>query len=60
MSKVVFDIETIGIDFEALNEDAQDYVLKDAEDEKKAKEAKDKLGLWPFTGEIAAICLFNP
>lgn len=60
MSKVVFDIETVGIDFESLEKEAQDYILKDAEDEKKAQEKKEKLGLWPFTGEIAAICLFNP
>ncbi|TSC53406.1 MAG: 3'-5' exonuclease, PolB [Parcubacteria group bacterium LiPW_39] len=60
MSKIVFDIETVGVDFEALAQDEQDYILKYAEDEKKIKEAKSKLGLWPFTGEIAAICLFNP
>ncbi len=60
MSKLIFDIETIGIDFDSLGQDAQNYVLKDAEDERKAKDAKEKLGLWPFTGEIAAICLLNP
>lgn len=60
MSRVVFDIETIGVDFDELSQDAQDYVLKDAEDEKKAKDKKTKLGLWPFTGEVAAICLLNP
>ncbi len=60
MSKVVFDIETIGVDFDSLKEDEQDYILKYAEDEKKIKETKGKLGLWPFTGEIVAICLFNP
>ncbi len=60
MSKVVFDIETIGVDFETLEQEEQDYILKYAEDEKKIKETKTKLSLWPFTGEIAAICLFNP
>ncbi|MDD2730643.1 MAG: ribonuclease H-like domain-containing protein [Candidatus Portnoybacteria bacterium] len=60
MSRVVFDIETIGVDFEELNADAQKYILKGAEDESKAKETKTKLGLWPLTGQIAAICLFNP
>lgn len=60
MSKVVFDIETVGVDFDSLNEDEQDYILKYAEDEKKIKETKTKLGLWPFTGEIVAICLINP
>lgn len=60
MPRVVFDIETIGVDFEKLDEKAQEYILKDAEDEKKNKEKKEKLGLWPLTGEIAAICLLNP
>ncbi len=60
MSKIVFDIETIGVDFDSLKEDEQDYILKYAEDEKKIKETKSKLGFWPFTGEIVAICLFNP
>lgn len=60
MSKVVFDIETIGIDFDELNDDAQKYILKNADDEKKAEETKTKTGLWPLTGQIAAVCLFNP
>ena len=60
MPRVVFDIETIGVDFDELSQDAQDYVLKDTEDEKKAKDKKAKLGLWPLTGEVAAICLINP
>jgi len=60
MSKIVFDIETIGVDFEELSPEVQKYVLKDAEDEKKAKEIKDKLGLWPLTGQIVAISLINP
>lgn len=60
MARVVFDIETIGVDFDKLPQDAQDYVLKDAEDEKKAQDKKAKLGLWPLTGEVAAICLINP
>ena len=42
MSKVVFDIETIGIDFDELNDDAQKYILKNADDEKKAEETTEK------------------
>jgi len=50
----------VGVDFETLEPDEQDYILKYAEDEKKAKATKEKIGLWPFTGEIVAICLINP
>jgi len=60
MSRIVFDIETIGANFDELPEEAQKYILKSGEDEKKNKEVKEKLGLWPLTGEIAAICLLNP
>lgn len=59
MSKVIFDIETIG-EFEALDEDSQQYLLKYAEDEKKKSESKKRTALWPFTGQIVAIGLLNP
>ena len=60
MNRVVFDIETIGTNFDELDTDAQKYILKNAEDESKIKEIKNKLGLWPLTGQIVAICLLNP
>lgn len=59
MAKVIFDIETIG-EFEVLDEDSQEYILKYAEDEKKKTETKRKTGLWPFTGQIVALGLLNP
>jgi DNA polymerase elongation subunit (family B) len=60
MPKVVFDIETAGVDFETLTRDEQDYILKYAEDEKKRNETKKKTSFWPFTGQIVALCLLNP
>ena len=60
MSRVVFDIETIGSPFDAFPSAVQKYILGEGEDEKKNQEAKDKLGFWPLTGQIAAICLLNP
>ncbi len=60
MSRVVFDIETIGSDFDEFPSAVQKYILGEGEDEKKNHEAKEKLGFWPLTGEIAAICLLNP
>jgi len=59
MSRIVFDIETIG-EFEALDQDAQEYILKYDEDEKKKSETKEKTALWPFTGQIVALALLNP
>ena len=61
MSKIVFDIETIGADFDEMPAEVQKYILKSGgEDDKKGQEAKERLGLWPLTGEIVAICLLNP
>lgn len=60
MAKIVFDIETIGFDFEKLPKDSQEYLLKYAQTPEEKKEIKEKTGLCPLTGEIVAICLLNP
>jgi hypothetical protein len=59
MSKVVFDVEAAG-DFENLDKESQDYLLKRAEDDEEREEIKKSVNLWPFTGQIVAISLFNP
>lgn len=56
--KIVFDIETIS-EFEGLDKEAQDYILKYDEDEKKKDETKKRTALWPFTGQIVAVCLLD-
>lgn len=60
MSKVVVDIETIGIDFESLDEKSRDYLLKYAKDEEERRKIKESLALSPLTGEIVTIGMFNP
>lgn len=60
MSKVVVDIETIGIDFESLDDKSKDYLLKFAKDEEEKVKIKENLALSPLTGEIVAIGMFNP
>ncbi|MFZ2153706.1 MAG: ribonuclease H-like domain-containing protein [Candidatus Moraniibacteriota bacterium] len=60
MSKVVVDIETIGVDFESLDEKSKEYLLKYAKDEQEAEKIKESLALSPLTGEIVAIGMFNP
>ncbi|MFA6184335.1 MAG: ribonuclease H-like domain-containing protein [Parcubacteria group bacterium] len=60
MSKVVVDIETIGIDFESLDEKSKEYLLKYAKDEEEQNKIKESLALSPLTGEIVAIGMFNP
>ena len=52
---LIFDIETIGLEFEKLDEFSQKYITQWAENEEEEKEAKDQLGFSPLTGEIIVI-----
>lgn len=63
MSKLIFDIETVGEDFNALDKTTQDALTRwikkesgnDAEYLKALEDLKDGLGFSPLTGEIVAI-----
>ena len=62
-SKLIFDIETIGVDFDALDETTQDsltrWIKKESNGEEEyqvaLEELKNGLGFSPLTGEIIAI-----
>lgn len=63
---LIFDIETVGDEFENLSESQQEYLLRYAEqetDESKREEkietAKRYLSLYPFTAKIVAIGMMN-
>jgi len=58
--KLVFDIETIGVDFESLDKISQEYLLQYAESEEDEEETKERLGFYPLTGEVVAIGILNP
>ena len=58
--KIVIDIETIGVDFESMDDISKEYIIKYAETEDEIKAAKEGLGLSPLTGEIVAIGMLNP
>ncbi len=60
MEKIVFDIETVGLDFKQLDKKAQEYLLKSAVTEEEKKEAIQQACFNPLASEIAAICLINP
>lgn len=60
MSKVVVDIETIGVEFESLDNKSKDYLLKYAADDDERQKIKESLAFNPLTGEIVAIGMFNP
>jgi DNA polymerase elongation subunit (family B) len=60
MARIVFDIETAGFDFEALEAPVQDYLLKWAETDDEKNEVKEGLSFYPLTGEIVSIGMLNP
>jgi len=60
MSKIIVDIETIGVDFESFDPESQEYLLKLSKTSEEKESGKKKLGLYPLTGEIVAIGMLNP
>lgn len=59
-NKLIFDIETVGKDFDSLDKDSREYLLKYSETEESKEDIKSKLGLWPLTAQIVAIAVLNP
>jgi predicted PolB exonuclease-like 3'-5' exonuclease len=59
-NKLVFDIETIGNDFDSLDEISQKYLLKYAQDEDEEAQIKEGTAFYPLTGQIVVIGMLNP
>src|SRR3990170_6478965 len=63
MNKLVFDIETIGVDFDSLDKTTQENLTRwikkesssEAEYKEELEELKNGLGFSPLTGEIVVI-----
>ncbi|MFH1360430.1 MAG: ribonuclease H-like domain-containing protein [Candidatus Omnitrophota bacterium] len=55
MSGIIFDVETVGQDFELLDETSKEYFLKYAETDQKKDEAKNSLAFYPLTAQIITI-----
>ena len=60
MSRIIFDIETSGDDFESLDQKVQEYFLKYAKTEEEKEESKKQIHLSPFFGQVVAIAMHNP
>ncbi len=58
--RLIFDIETIGKDFESLDEKSKEFILEFAETPEEEVEKKENLVFSPLTGEIVAIGILNP
>lgn len=60
MSSIIFDIETVGRDFESLDAPTQEYLLRYAETENEKEELKERLSFYPVTAEIVTIGMLEP
>ncbi len=59
MNTVVFDIETIPVPFDELDEDQQSYLLKFAENGEDEEKVKQQMALWAPTNRIVAIGMLS-
>ncbi|MCM8814017.1 MAG: ribonuclease H-like domain-containing protein [Candidatus Omnitrophica bacterium] len=59
MTTIVFDIETVGVDFNQLDAGSQAALMKNARTEEDQAEVKNSLGLYPLTGMIVAIAMIE-
>ena len=59
---LVFDIETVGMEFKELDEGEQDYLMNNLEKNFDGTDAqkKDRTGLYPMFGFVVAIGMYNP
>jgi hypothetical protein len=60
MSRVIFDIETVGVDLESLELSTQEYLLKGAETEEERVKVRESLSFYPLTGQVITIGMLNP
>ena len=60
MSRVIFDIETIGFDWDDFDEKQHEYLTKFAKNDDELVAIKERLGLHPLTGRIVTIAMYNP
>ncbi len=58
--KLIFDIETVGVEFGSLDAKAKEFLLFYAESPEEIENVKNGLGFSPLTGEIVAIGILNP
>ncbi len=59
MKTIIFDIETISIDFSILDGVSQSYLMKWAKTEEEVEKVKQQMALWAPTNKIVAIGMLS-
>ncbi len=60
MASVVFDIETVGLEWDSLDDSQKTYLQKNARTEEERQKLPEILSLWPFTGRVVVLAMLNP
>jgi 3'-5' exonuclease len=60
VASVVFDIETVGVDWHSLDDAQRTYLEKNAKTDEERRKMPELLSLWPFTGRIVVLAMINP
>lgn len=60
LPRLIFDIETVGVEFNSLDDKTKEFLLFYAEDDEERNRIKEELGFSPLTGEVVAIGILNP
>jgi len=68
MASIVFDIETVGENFDRMDKETKEALtywieresMSETEYKKNIDKVKERLGLSPLTGQIVSIALYNP
>src|SRR3989344_6759818 len=60
MTRLIFDIETIGNNFDSLDDKSQELLLRSVKTPEDIEAVKNGLSFSPLTGEVVAIGILNP
>src|SRR3989344_11571 len=58
--RLIFDIETIGVEFDSLDDTSKEFLLLNADNDEERDQIKEQLGFSPLTGQVVAIGIMNP
>jgi hypothetical protein len=59
MASVVFNIETVGVEWESLDDAQRTYLQKNTRTEEERQRLSELLSLWPLTGRIVVLAMVN-
>jgi hypothetical protein len=60
VATVVFDIETVGVEWDTLDDSQKTYLQRYARTEEERQQVGENLSLWPFTGRVIVLAMLNP